>query len=252
MKNGLNIVSLRSYHGGEFQNESLEMFCEENGIHHNFSTLRTPQQNGVMERKNRSLEEGAITLLNETKLPKYFLVNAEHTIRYTLNRVLIIPILNKTPYELYKGRNANISHLRDFGCKCFVLNNGKDSLGKFDAKADEAIFLGYSLHSKAYIVFNRRTLSVEEFVHVVCNKTNSIFQDNSLEDEEVGFQEKDYALEDEIKAEELEQSQEILTTTPRDFPREWRTQKDLSLDNIIGEISKGVSTRSMLDQVASE
>ena len=75
------------------------------------------------------------------------------------------------------------------------------------------------------------------------NKTNSIFQDNSLEDEEVGFQEKDYALEDEIKAEELEQSQEILTTTPRDFPREWRTQKDLSLDNIIGEISKGVSTR---------
>jgi len=78
-----------------------------------------------------------------------------------LNRVLIRPILKKTLYELYKGRKPNISQFRVFGCKCFVLNNGKNSLGKFDAKADEAIFLGYLLQSKAYKVFNRRTLSVE-------------------------------------------------------------------------------------------
>ena len=63
-----------------------------------------------------------------------------------------------------KGRKLNISHLRILGCKCFVLNNGKDSLGKFIAKADKAIFLDQSLHSKAYRVFNKRTLSVEEFV----------------------------------------------------------------------------------------
>ena len=135
-----------------------------------------------MESKNRSLEEGARTLLNETKLPKYFWADVVHTICYTLNRVLIRSILKKTPYELYKGRKPNISYLRVFGCKCYVLNNGIDSLGKFDAKADEAIFLGYSLYSKAYKVFNRRTLSVEEFVHVVCDDTNSIVQDNSLEE----------------------------------------------------------------------
>jgi len=122
-----------------------------------------------VERKNRSREEGVRTLLNETKLPKYFWVDAMSTICYTLKRVLIIPILKKTPCELYKGRKPNISHLRVFGCKCFVLNNGKESLGKFDAKADEAIFLGYSLHSKAYRMINRRTLCVEEFVHVVCD-----------------------------------------------------------------------------------
>ena len=98
--------------------------------------------------KNRSLKEGARNLLNETRLPKYFWADAVHTICYTLNRVLIRPILKKTPYELYKGRKPNKSHLRVFGCKCFVLNNGKDSLGKFNAKADEAIILGYSLHSK--------------------------------------------------------------------------------------------------------
>ena len=127
-----------------------------------------------------------------------------------------------------------------------VLNIGKDSLGKFDAKADEAIFLGYSLHSKAYRVFNKRTLSVEESIHVVCDETNSIVPDNSLE-EDAGFQENNYAIEDDIKSKMLEQSKEISMTTPKESPREWRTQKDLSLDNIIGEISKGVSTSYRLE-----
>jgi len=131
---GLNIVSHRSDHGGEFQNESFENFYEENGIHHNFSTPTTHQQNGVVERKNKSLEEGARTFVNEIKLPRYFWDDDVHIICYTLNRVLIRPILKKTPYELYKGRKLNISHLRVFGCKCFVLNNGKDYLGKFDAE----------------------------------------------------------------------------------------------------------------------
>jgi len=142
---GLSIISIRSDHGGEFQNEYFEKFCEENGIHHNFSAPRTPQQNDVVERKNRSLEEGARTLLNETNLPKYFWADAISIVCYTLNKLLVRPILKKTPYEPYKGRKPNISHLRVFGCKCFVLNNGNESLGKFDAKADEEIFLGYSL-----------------------------------------------------------------------------------------------------------
>ena len=199
---GLNIVSLRSEHGGEFQNESFEIFCEENGIHHNYFVSRTPQHNGVMERKNSSLEEGVRTLLNETKLLKYFWVDVVHTICYTLNKVLIRPILKKTPYELYKGRKLNISHLRAFGCKCFVLNNGK------------AIFLGYSLHSKTYRVFNKRTLIVEESVNVVYDETSSFVQENSLE-KDAGFQEKDFVLRDDMKAEEIEQSKEISITMPK-------------------------------------
>ena len=87
---------------------------------------------------------------------------------------------------------------------------------------------------------------MEESVHVVCDETNSIVQENSLEDEDAGFQDKDSALEDETKVEEIEQSKEITTTPPKDLPREWKTQKDLSLDNIIGEISKGVSTHTRL------
>jgi len=71
--------------------------CEENVIQHNFSAPRTPQQNGVVERKNKSLEEGVRTLLNETNQPKYFWVDVGSTVCYTLNRFLIRPILKKTP-----------------------------------------------------------------------------------------------------------------------------------------------------------
>ena len=81
-------------------------------------------------------------------------------------------MLSKTPYELYKGRKPNISHLRSFGCKCFILNNGKHLIGKMDAKSDEVIFMGYALNSKTYRVFNKTSLIVEESIHVVFYKTN--------------------------------------------------------------------------------
>ena len=110
--------------------------------------------------------------MNETNLPKYFWADAVSTACYFSNRVLVRPILKKTPYELYKGRKPNISHLHVFGCKFVVHNNGKDNLGKFDAKSDEGIFLGYSLSSKAYRVFNKITLVVEESMHVIFDETN--------------------------------------------------------------------------------
>jgi len=170
-------VSIRSDHGGEFQNEKFEHFCEKHGINHNFSAPRTPQQNGVVERKNRSLEELARTMLNENSLPKYFWADAVNIACYVLNRVLIRPILKKTPYELFKGRRPVLSHLKVFGCKCFILNNGKESLSKFDAKADKGVFLGYATQSHAYRVYNKRLVIVEVFMHVVFDETNPKMQD---------------------------------------------------------------------------
>ena len=131
-----------------------------------YSAPRTPQQNGVVERKNRSLEELARTMLKDSNLPKYFWADAISTATHVVNRVLIRPLLRKTPYELYKGRKPNLSYFRIFGCKCFVLNNGKEHLGKFDPQADEGIFLGYSQTSKAYRIYNKRTKTIEESVHV--------------------------------------------------------------------------------------
>jgi len=172
-----SIVSIKSDHSREFQNEKFDRFCSKLGIKHNFSTPRTPQQNGVVERRNRSLKDLARTMLNETGLPKYFWADAVSTTCYVLNRVLIRPILKKTPYELFRGRKPNLSHLKVFGCKCFILNNGKDNLGKFDFKSDEGIFLGYSQHGHAYRVYNKRTMLVEESVHVNFDETNQVMQE---------------------------------------------------------------------------
>ena len=116
-------------------------------------------------------------MLNGTELPKYFWVNDVGTTCYVLNRVLIRPILKKTPYELFRGRKPNLSHLKVFGCKCFILNNGKDNLGKFDSKSDEGIFLGYSQHGHVYRVYNKRTMLVEESVHVNFDETNQVMQE---------------------------------------------------------------------------
>ena len=96
---------------------------------------------------------------------------------------MIRSVLNKTPYELLKGKKPNLGHLRAFGCVCFLHNNDKDKLVKFDAKSDEGIFLGYSSQSKAYKVLNKRTNRVEESVHVVFNESNREIKGNS-EDEQ--------------------------------------------------------------------
>jgi len=84
-------------------------------------------------------------MLNETNLPKYFWSDAISITCYVLNRVLISPILKSTPYEPYKGRKPNILQLRVFGSKCFVLNNGKNNLGKFDSKVDEEKHIDFSI-----------------------------------------------------------------------------------------------------------
>jgi len=167
-----SIDSIRSDHGGEFQNEKFSKLCEKTRILHNFFAPRTLQQNGVVERKNKSLKELARTMLSESSLPKYFWVDLVSTSCYVMNRVLIRPILRKTPYELLNGRKPNISHLRVFGYSCFVLNNGKENLGKFDEKADNGIFIGYSSNSRAYRVYNKRLMIVEEFVHVVFDEVD--------------------------------------------------------------------------------
>ena len=240
----LKIASIRSDHGGEFQNEAFENFCNENGIQHTFSSPRTPQQNGVVERKNRSLEELARTMLNETNLPKYFWADAVSTACYVMNRVLIRPILKQTPYEIYKGRKPNISHFHVFGCKCFVLNNGKDNLGKFDAKADEGIFLGYSTSSKAFRIYNKRRMTIEESVHVTFDETNPKSVVENVDDvaEMLGKslqEDKDKGKEDNVQA------------PHQDLPMEWRVSKNHPLENIIGDISKGVTTRNSLTQACN-
>jgi transposase InsO family protein len=135
----MKILKVRSDHGGEFENVPFENFCEKLGIVHEFSSPRTPQQNGIIERKNRTLQEMARTMIHENNLAKHFLEEAVNTTCYVQNRIYIRPILEKTSYELFKGTRPNISYFHQLGCTCYILNN-KLYLKKFDANAQIGIF----------------------------------------------------------------------------------------------------------------
>ncbi|GJX38796.1 putative ribonuclease H-like domain-containing protein [Tanacetum coccineum] len=156
---------IRCDNGTEFKNKEMNQFCEMKGILRQFSVARTPQQNGVAERRNRTLIEAARTMLADSKLPTTFWAEAVNTACYVQNRVLVVKPHNKTPYELFHGRTPTLSFMRPFGCPVTILNT-IDHLGKFDGKADEGFFVGYSLNSKAFRVFNSRTRIVEENLHI--------------------------------------------------------------------------------------
>ncbi|GJT94589.1 putative ribonuclease H-like domain-containing protein [Tanacetum coccineum] len=154
-----------SDNGTEFKNSIMNQFCERKEIKREFSVARTPQQNGVVERKNRILIEAARTMLVDSKLPTTFWAEALNIACYVLNRVLVIKPHNKTPYELIRGRPPLIYFMKPFRYLVTILNT-KDPLGKFDGKADEGYFVRYSVVSKAMSVFNKRTRIVEETLNI--------------------------------------------------------------------------------------
>ncbi|GJU85354.1 retrovirus-related pol polyprotein from transposon TNT 1-94 [Tanacetum coccineum] len=144
---------IRCDNGTEFKNKEMNQFCERKGIKREFSVARTPQQNRVAERKNRTLIEAARRMLADSKLPTTFWAEAVNTACYVQNRVLVTKPHNKTPYELFLGRKPALGFMIPFRCPVTILNT-IDHLGKFNGKADEGFFVGYSLNSKAFRVFN--------------------------------------------------------------------------------------------------
>ncbi|GJS95160.1 putative ribonuclease H-like domain-containing protein, partial [Tanacetum coccineum] len=138
IENQLNqkVKTIRCDNGTEFKNRDFIEFCGSKGIKREYSNARTPQQNGVAERKNRTLIEAARTMLADSFLPNTFWAEAVSTACYVLNRVLVTKPQNKTPYELVTGKIPIISYIRPFGCHVTILNT-IDHLGKFDGKSDE-------------------------------------------------------------------------------------------------------------------
>ncbi|GJW59111.1 putative ribonuclease H-like domain-containing protein [Tanacetum coccineum] len=175
IENQLNqkVKTIRCDNGTEFKNRDFIEFCESKGIKREYSNARTPQQNGVAERKNRTLIEAARTMLADSFLPNTFWAEAVSTACYVLNRVLVTKPHNKTPYELLTGKIPIISYIRPFGCHVTILNT-INHLGKFAGKSDEGFLVGYSLQRKAFRVYNLETKRVEENLHITFleNKPN--------------------------------------------------------------------------------
>nr|GEW26601.1 hypothetical protein [Tanacetum cinerariifolium] len=175
----LKVKVIRSDNGTEFKNYDLNQFCRIKGIKREFSVPRTPQQNGIAERKNIPLIEAARTMVADSLLPIPFWAKAVNTACYVQSRVLVTKPHNKTPCELLHGKIPSIGFMRPFRCLVTILNT-LDSIGKFDGRVDEGFLVGYSVSRKAFRVFNSRTRIVQETLHVnfLENKPNVAgFQD---------------------------------------------------------------------------
>ncbi|KAI3736237.1 hypothetical protein L6452_15775 [Arctium lappa] len=156
---------LRTDNGTEFKNKIVDEYLDSVGISHQYSAARTPQQNGVVERRNRTLVEAAWTMLSQSDLPLFLWAEAVSTACHTQNRSMIHRRFQKTPYQLINNRAPTIKYFHIFGCKYFVLND-RESLNKFSAKADEGIFIGYSSTSAAYRVYIKKSKTVVDSVNV--------------------------------------------------------------------------------------
>ncbi|GJZ23660.1 retrovirus-related pol polyprotein from transposon TNT 1-94, partial [Tanacetum coccineum] len=171
-------------------------FCNANGITHNFSAPRTPQSNGVVERKNMTLQEMSRTMLNEQSLPQKFGVMPKPTLDY----------------------------FRVFGSKFFILNT-KEYLTKFDPKSYEGVFLGYSQNSKAYNILNKHTRKIKKSLNMAFNETpppsrTSPMVDDDLDEEEVIKVAEKKILENDIKDETLEIDEVVNIKESRNHPLE--------------------------------
>nr|GEX45488.1 ribonuclease H-like domain-containing protein [Tanacetum cinerariifolium] len=204
---------IRCDNGTKFNNRVMNEFCVEKGIKREYSIARTPQQNEVAERRNRTLIEATRKMLADSKLPITFLGKAVNTACYVQNRILVVKPHFKTPYELFRGRTHAFSFMRPFGCHVTILNT-LDHLGKFNDKSDEGFFVGYSTNSKP----------LEYTILEIGRLSDDYFGDNndmrSLHEVELDISNLSITY--------------LVPTTPNT-----RISKDHSLDNVIGDMQYG-------------
>ncbi|KAM7466521.1 hypothetical protein LguiB_014083 [Lonicera macranthoides] len=243
------ITKIRSDRGGEFKDTGIIEFCAGNGISHEFSAPKTPQQNGVVERKNRTIQNMARVMLHSKHLSKQFWVEAVRTACHVINRVYVRPKTETTAYEIWFGKRPNLKYLRVFGSLCFVCRD-REQLDKFDTRGDKAIFLGYSSNSRAYRVFNIRTKTIMESANVVVNDTTINENVELVDFGGVPILE----IQTDFDKEELVSNENILNESSSKSPKSTNLQNQISAPNyirnrhpeknVIGGIADPIMTRS--------
>ncbi|GJT63126.1 integrase, catalytic region, zinc finger, CCHC-type containing protein [Tanacetum coccineum] len=162
----------------EFVNQTLREYYDQVGISHETSVARSPQQNGVIERRNRTLIEAACTMLIYAKAPLFLWAEAVATACYTQNRSMIRLRHGKTPYELMHNKPPDLSFLHVFGALCYPTNDS-ENLGKLQPKVDIGIFIGYAPTKKAFRIYNRRTRRIIKTIHVDFDKLTAMDSEHS-------------------------------------------------------------------------
>nr|GEX86869.1 retrovirus-related Pol polyprotein from transposon TNT 1-94 [Tanacetum cinerariifolium] len=172
------VCCIQTDNGTEFVNQTLREYYEEADISHETSVARSPQQNGVIERRNRTLIEAACTMLIYAQALLFLWSEAMATACYTKNRSIIRLRHGKTPYELLHNKLSDLSFLHVFGALCYPTNDS-ENLGKLQPKADIGIFIGYAPTKKAFRIYNRRTRRIVETIHVDFDELTSMASEQS-------------------------------------------------------------------------
>jgi transposase InsO family protein len=279
----LKVKKIRSDNGTKFKNLNVEKFLDEEGFKHEFSAPYTPQQNGVVERRNRTLIDMARTMLGEYKTPERFWSEAVNTACHAINQLYLHRLLKKTSYELLTGNKSNVSYFRVFGSKCYILvKKGRHS--KFAPKTVEGFLLGYDSNTKVYRVFNKSSGLVEVSSDIVFDETNGSPRETvDLDDvdEEVPTAAMCTMAIGDVRPQELQEQDQPSSSTmvqpptqddvqvlqeegqdqggaqeeqvmeeeaPRAPPNQIRAtiQRHHPVDQILGDINKGVTTHSRL------
>jgi transposase InsO family protein len=157
---GKKIRTFQTDNGGEYTSEQFDNLLKGLGITRRFTIPHNPEQNGIAERKNRTLLDMARCLMLQSGLPPSFWAEAVNTANYIRNRCPSKSLGGRTPYEVWTGKKPNVSHFREFGCHVFRLDR-QPNRGKFDSRAKEGVFLGYSEESKGYGVWMPNERKVE-------------------------------------------------------------------------------------------
>nr|GEX35037.1 retrovirus-related Pol polyprotein from transposon TNT 1-94 [Tanacetum cinerariifolium] len=163
------VRTVKTNKGTKFLNKTLQAYFSQEGNEHQMSTARTPEQNGIVKRQNRTLVEAAQTMLSAAKIPLFFWAEAIATSCFTQNRSLVIPRHKKTPYHIINGRKPTIKFFHIFGSLCYIVRYG-ENLDKMKEKGNACIFVGYSTLSKGYRVYNKRRRLIVETIYVKFDK----------------------------------------------------------------------------------
>nr|GEW57910.1 integrase, catalytic region, zinc finger, CCHC-type, peptidase aspartic, catalytic [Tanacetum cinerariifolium] len=177
---------IRTDNGTDFVNQMLRAYYEKVGISHETSVARSPHQNGVVERRYRTLIEAACTMLIYAQAPLFLWAEAVATACFTQNRSIIRLRHGKTPYELLHNKLPDLSFFHVFGDLCYPTNDSK-SLGKLQPKADIGMFIGYAPSKKDFRIYNRRTRRIVETIHVDFDELAVMASEQSIQDDSTGL-----------------------------------------------------------------
>jgi hypothetical protein len=162
---GRKLRVLRTDNGGEFTAAEFTSYCTDEGVQRHYSTSYTPQQNGVVERRNQTVVGMARALLKQRRMPAVFWGEAVVTAIYILNRSPTKALNGRTSYEAWHGHKPAVSHLRVFGCLAFGKELGH--ISKLDERSTPGLFIGYAEGSKTYRILDLKTQRVHTTRDVV-------------------------------------------------------------------------------------